>query len=144
MKRYDAIIIGSGCGAIIADEAAGHGLRTVLIDKGPLIGGTCLNWGCIPSKMLISVADRIMEIRQAVKLGVTAGIDNIDFAAIMNRMRRSRRASQRHLREAIRQTENLDFYQGEARFVSDSTLEVNGERLKGNNIFIAFWGWNFM
>ena len=131
MKKYDAIIIGSGGGAIIADEAAGHGLKTALIDKGPLIGGTCLNWGCIPSKMLISVADRIMEIRQSGKLGVTAEIESIDFAAVMNRMRRSRRASQTHLRETIRQMDKLDFYEGEALFTGDSTLEVNDERLKG-------------
>jgi mycothione reductase len=78
-----------------------------------------------------------MDIQQATKLGVTADINNIDFSAIMNRMRRSRRASQRHLREAIRQTENLDFYEGEAYFVGDYTLEVNGERLGGEKIFIA-------
>ncbi len=137
MKKYDAVVIGSGCGAIISDEAVGYGLKVALVDKGPLIGGTCLNWGCIPSKMLIAVADRIVEIQQARKLGVTAEINNIDFKTIMNRMRRSRRESQKHLRESIRQTENLDFYQGEARFVSDYTIEVKGEKLQGENIFIA-------
>jgi len=137
MKKYDAIVIGSGCGAIISDEAVGHGLKVALIDRGPLIGGTCLNWGCIPSKMLIAVADRIVEIQQAKKLGVTAEIKNIDFRAIMNRMRRSRRESQKHLRESIGQTGNLDFYEGIARFISDYTLEVNGKKLEGENIFIA-------
>ena len=62
MKGYDVIVIGSGAGAIISDEAAAQGLKVALIDKGPLIGGTCLNWGCIPSKMLIYTADRIVEI----------------------------------------------------------------------------------
>ena len=137
MKKYDAIVIGSGCGAIISDEATEHGLKVALVDKGPLIGGTCLNWGCIPSKMLIAVADRIVDIRQAKKLGVTAEIKNVDFRAIMNRMRRSRRESQKHLRESIGQTENLDFYEGEARFISDYTLEVNGKKLEGEHIFIA-------
>lgn len=137
MKKYDAIVIGSGCGAIIADEAAGHGLSVALIDKGPLIGGTCPNWGCIPSKMLIAVADRILEIQQAKKLGITAEIQNIDFRAIMNRMRRSRRKSQKHLRESIGRTRNLDFYEGEARFISDYTLEAKGKKLESENIFIA-------
>ena len=50
MKKYDVIVIGSGCGSLISDEAASKGFKTALIDKGPLIGGTCLNWGCIPSK----------------------------------------------------------------------------------------------
>ena len=137
MKNYDVIVIGSGCGALISDEAAGHGLKTALVDKGPLIGGTCLNWGCIPSKMLIYAADTIVEIQEARKLGITAEIKNIDFNSIMERMRRSRQKSQRHIREGIKQTESLDFYEGEGHFVTDFTLEVNGEKLKGKRIFIA-------
>ena len=137
MKQYDFIVIGSGCGAIIADEATAHGKKTALIDKGPLVGGTCLNWGCIPSKVLISVADRIMDIREARKLGVTANITAIDFPAIMDRMRHSRQESQGQLREGIGNNDNLDFYEGEGRFIYDSTLEVNGEKIKGESIFIA-------
>ena len=137
MKDYDVIVIGSGCGALISDEAVEHGLRTALIDKGSLIGGTCLNWGCIPSKMLIYPADRVVEIQEAGKLGITAEISNIDFNAIMERMRNSRQESQKHLREGIGQQENLDFYEGEARFTAEYTLEVNGEEIKGEKIFIA-------
>jgi mycothione reductase len=137
MKNYDVIVIGSGCGALISDEAAGHGLKTALIDKGPLIGGTCLNWGCIPSKMLIYTADRVVEIQSARKLGITAEIKALDFNSIMARMRQARQASQVHIREGIGQAKNLDFYEGEARFIADYTLEVNGEQLKGDKIFIA-------
>ena len=72
MKKYDVIVIGSGCGALISDEASSHGLKAALVDKGPLIGGTCLNWGCIPSKMLIYPADRIVEIQEGKKLGIEA------------------------------------------------------------------------
>jgi mycothione reductase len=137
MKNYDVIVIGSGCGAIISDEAVSRGLKVALVDKGPLIGGTCLNWGCIPSKMLIHVADRIAEIEAARKLGIEAQVQNIDFPAIMERMRASRRQSQRHLRAGIGQSENLDFYEGEGHFVGDYTLDVNGATLKGEMIFIA-------
>jgi mycothione reductase len=137
MKKYDAIVIGSGSGATIVDEAAAHGLKTALIDKGPLIGGTCLNWGCIPSKQLITVADRIAEIQEGRKLGVTSNIDNIDFKAVMERMRSSRSNSQRDIRGNISQAKTVDFYEGEARFVADYDLEVNGQRLEGKKIFIA-------
>lgn len=137
MKNYDVIVVGTGCGAIISDEATAHGLKTALIDKGPLIGGTCLNWGCIPSKQLIYPADRIVEIEESGRLGITAEVKNVDFSAIMRRVRRSRKESQAHLREGLKQAENLDFYEGEAHFVAEYTLEVNGERLKGKNIFIA-------
>jgi mycothione reductase len=137
VKKYDVIVIGSGCGALISDEAAGHGLKAALMDKGPLIGGTCVNWGCIPSKMLIYPADRIVEIQEGRKLGIDADIKNIDFSSIMERMRESRRDSQEHIRDSIEQTENLDFFEGEARFTGDYTLEVNGEQLKGEMICIA-------
>jgi len=63
MKEYDAIVIGSGCGMNIVEEALNHGLDVALVDKGP-IGGTCPNLGCIPSKMLIFAADRIAEIQE--------------------------------------------------------------------------------
>ena len=137
MKNYEVIVIGSGAGAIISDEAAAQGLKTALIDKGPLIGGTCLNWGCIPSKMLIYTADRIVEIEEAKKLGVEAEIRSIDFHSIMERMRKSRQEDQVHIREGIKQSKNLDFYEGEGYFVGDHLLEVNGEKLEGERIFIA-------
>ena len=137
MKSYDVIVIGSGAGAIISDEAAAHGLKVALIDKGPLIGGTCLNWGCIPSKMLIYTADRIVEIEEDKKLGIEAEVKNVDFHSIMERMRKSRQESQGHIRDGIKQSENLSFYEGEGYFVGDYTLEVNGEELKGEKVFIA-------
>ncbi|MFC1875222.1 dihydrolipoyl dehydrogenase [Chloroflexota bacterium] len=137
MKNYDVIVIGSGAGAIISDEAAGQGLKTALIDKGPLLGGTCLNWGCIPSKMLIYTADRIVEIKEGGKLGIQAEIKNINFHSIMERMRKSRQENQIHIREGLRQFKNLDFYEGEGYFVDNYILEVNGEKLKGERIFIA-------
>ena len=137
MKNYDAIIIGTGCGAIIAEEAVAHGWKTAMIDKGPLLGGTCLNWGCIPSKKLVYPADRIVDIQESGRLGIAADIRNIDFAAIMGRVRESRRVSQVQLRKGIKQAKGLDFYEGEGYFAGDRTLEVNGEKLRGKKIFIA-------
>jgi pyruvate/2-oxoglutarate dehydrogenase complex dihydrolipoamide dehydrogenase (E3) component len=85
MKEYDVVVIGSGAGANILQPALSQGLKVALVDKGPL-GGTCLNVGCIPSKMLIYPADRVVEINEAQKLGIKARITGIDFAAIMKRM----------------------------------------------------------
>jgi mycothione reductase len=136
MKKYDAIVIGSGCGMNIVEEALGHGLKVALVDRGPL-GGTCANLGCIPSKMLIFAADRIAEIQEAKKLGIEAEIRNIDFGFIMERMRKSLRENQEHMRQGIAEAENLDFYEGEGQFVDDYTIEVNGETIKGDKVFIA-------
>lgn len=137
MKEYDVIVIGSGSGALIAEEAAEKGLKTALIEKGPLVGGTCLNWGCIPSKQLIWVADSIVAIQEAARLRVTADITDIDFTAVMERMRESRAHSQEHLRGGLDASEDIDFYYGEGRFTEAYTLEVKGETLKGRKIFIA-------
>jgi dihydrolipoamide dehydrogenase len=136
VKKYEVIVVGSGCGMIIVEEAVAHGLKVALVDRGPL-GGTCLNTGCIPSKMLINVADRIVEIQEASKLGIKAEVNNIDFNAIMERMRKSIKEEQGHIRESILAPENLDFYQGEGRFVADYTIEVNGERIRGEKICLA-------
>lgn len=136
MKNYDVIVIGSGCGTIIAEEAVAHGFKTALVDRGPL-GGTCLNVGCIPSKMLIYPADRIVEIEEARKLGIDAEISNIDFGSIMARMRRNIREGRNNIRKGIKQAKRLDFYEGEGHFTGDYTLEVKGEKIKGEKIFIA-------
>ena len=136
MKKYDVIVIGSGCGLDIVNEALVHGLSVALVDKGPL-GGTCANLGCIPSKMLIFPAERIMEIQEANKLGIETDIRNIDFKSIMERMRKVVREDREHLRHELSYVDNLDFYEGEGHFISDYTMEVNGEKIKGNKVFIA-------
>ena len=136
MKEYDVIVIGSGCGLSIIDDALAYGLSVALVDKGPL-GGTCANLGCIPSKMLIFAASRIAEIREARKLGIEAEVRNIDFNFIMERMRKFIRENQEHMKQGLSHVENLGFYEGEGHFVDDYTIEVNGEKIKGDKIFIA-------
>jgi dihydrolipoamide dehydrogenase len=136
MKKYDVIVIGSGCGMNIVNEALAHGLGVALVDKGPL-GGTCANLGCIPSKMLIFAAERIAEIQEARKLGIEAAIRKIDFNFIMERMRKSISENQEHMRHGVSHAEKLGFYEGEGHFIDEYTLEVNGEQIKGDKIFIA-------
>ncbi|MGD9490947.1 MAG: FAD-dependent oxidoreductase, partial [Methanoregulaceae archaeon] len=89
MKSYDVLVVGSGAGGSVASMAIRAGLRTALVDRGPP-GGTCVNTGCIPSKMLIYPADVIESLRGAERLGVTAGDLSIRFRDIMERMRETR------------------------------------------------------
>lgn len=137
MKKYDAIVVGTGCGSIIADEAVAHGLKVALIDRGLLLGGTCLNLGCVPSKMLIFAAERVVKAQEAAKLGVHVEIKAIDFPAIMERMRHSRHEAESEIREGLLKAKDMDFYYGEAHFVEEYTLEVNGEKITGDKIFLA-------
>jgi len=136
MKEYDVIVIGSGAGMIIVEGALLQGLKVALVDKGPL-GGTCLNVGCIPSKMLIYPADRIVEIQEAAKLGINAAISSVDCDAILERMRRTVKEGHDQMRKGIERTEDLDFYETEGYFTDDYTMEVAGEQLNGQKIFIV-------
>jgi mycothione reductase len=137
MNEYDVIVIGSGAGMLIVEGALSQDLNVALVDKGPL-GGTCLNLGCIPSKILIYPADRIVEIQEAEKLGIAAQITRIDFTAIMDRMRSTVQDGQNHMRHGITHTQNLDFYEAEAHFTDEYTLDVQGKKsIKGERIFIA-------
>ncbi|RZN38568.1 MAG: dihydrolipoyl dehydrogenase [Methanophagales archaeon ANME-1-THS] len=136
MKEYEVIVIGSGAGMIVTEAAVSHGLKVALVDKGPL-GGTCLNVGCIPSKMLIAPADRVVEIQEAKRLGIDTEIIHINFNLIMEQMRKMIKDAQDHMRRGIMVTRNLDFYEAEAQFTDEYTLEIKGKRIKGEKIFIA-------
>ncbi len=143
VKAYDIVVVGSGSGGTIVENALYQGLSVAWVDRGPL-GGTCLNVGCIPSKILIFPADRVMEIREARKLGVEAEIAEIDFGAIMARMRRMVSHSRNDIREGLRATPNLDFYEVEAHFVQDGglerprrTLAVGDQRISGRHVFLV-------
>lgn len=134
MKEYDVIVIGSGSGAIVVDEALEHGYSVALVDKGP-IGGTCLNFGCIPSKMVIYPAERVADIESAKKLGIDAEVKSIDFSGIMERMRKSISADREEMLKGI---ESIDYYDESCEFIEDYTLALeSGEVLKGKKIFIA-------
>ena len=136
MKEYDVMVIGSGSGMLIGSEALTAGLKVAVVDRSPA-GGTCMNLGCIPSKMLIYPADRIADIEEAKKLGIDAAVRDIDFGSIMDRMRKGRQESRDHVNRGIREAENLDFYEGEGHFVADYTVEVDSEKVKAKKVFIA-------
>ena len=135
-EKYDVIVIGSGAGMVVVEEALAHGLKVALVDKGPT-GGTCLNTGCIPSKMLIVAADRIVEAHESKKLGISAEIKSIDFKFIMERMRKNVASYRDRMTKGLSEVDGLRFYQGEARFIKNYTLEVNGKTISANKICIA-------
>lgn len=137
MKSYDVIVIGAGdVGLGIVFKAVAQGRKVALVGKGP-VGGTCLNYGCVPSKTLIHAADRIKEIREATKFGVQAPIISIDFQVIMERMRKAVTGGQNGIRTALRESEQLDFLNSQGHFIDEQTLEVGDKKIRGKKIFIA-------
>ncbi len=136
MERYDVIVLGSGCGLSIALQAASMGKKTALVEPGPL-GGTCVNTGCIPSKMLIVAADAVVELDRARRLGVNARVESTDVPGMLRRMRSSRAASQRHLRHSVGETDGLDFVRAGGRFEAAGVVRAGRRRLTAPLIFIA-------
>lgn len=136
MEKYDVVVLGAGCGQSIVEEAVSRN-KKIAVAEPRWIGGTCLNVGCIPSKQLIAIADLVVEVERARRLGVHMSVDSIDFPRIMRRMRKSRSDMQQHLRHALPDMEGVTLYRGPAHFHGPKTLEVNGETFEGDLIFIA-------
>jgi mycothione reductase len=136
MKKYDVIVIGSGCGMIVVEEAAKKGLSIALVEDS-YIGGTCLNTGCVPSKMMISPADAIYEIARSKRLGVSASVDSIDFKKIIERAIATVTGYRNKLKRCVQRMEGVDFYEGVAIFTSDYVIEIAGEQIIAPRIVIA-------
>ncbi len=136
MDSYDVVVLGSGCGMAVVDHAAAHDLSVALVEPG-LLGGTCLNVGCIPSKMLIAPADIVAEQERAVRLGVTMKIDDIDFASIMIHMRASRAESQAHMQHSLSHMDGVRYYPAAASYVEPDVLQVGDDTIRGTQVFIA-------
>ncbi|MCU0637233.1 MAG: dihydrolipoyl dehydrogenase [Methanothrix sp.] len=136
MDRFDLIVIGSGAGTNVASQGMQAGLDVALVDQGPT-GGTCLNSGCIPSKMLIYPADVIRSIQAAAAVGVHAQINEIDFKRIMNRMHEVVDRGRSNLENALESAENLSYIKERAEFIDDYTLTAGKRTITSDKIVIA-------
>ena len=136
MKDYDLIVIGSGAGMSIASGAYEQGLKVAVVENGPM-GGTCLNRGCIPTKILTYVADIITQAKHLEELGVEIKIEKIDYPWIMKRMRDEVDGDSTMQGESVDRAEGIDWYKGTGSFVDDYTMEIDGEKIKAPNIIIA-------
>ncbi|NQV24895.1 MAG: mercuric reductase [Rhodopirellula sp.] len=136
--RYNLVVIGAGtAGLVTALGAAGVGAKVALVER-ELLGGDCLNVGCVPSKGIISAARVARTIRYADEFGieVPSGV-HINFARVMERMRRLRsEIAPNDSAERIRSL-GVDLYQGSARFTSSNTVEVDGQTLHFKRAVIA-------
>jgi len=136
-ERYNLVVVGAGtAGLVTAAGAAGLGAKVALVERG-LMGGDCLNVGCVPSKAIVSAARQIAAIRNAPQFGIRATQVEINFAEIMGRMRRLRANISPH-DSAKRFTElGIDVYFGQGCFVSSDTLTVDGKLLRFKRAVIA-------
>ncbi|MBD2577663.1 mercuric reductase [Oscillatoria sp. FACHB-1406] len=136
---YDLIVLGAGtAGLVVAAGTAGLGLglKVALIEKG-LMGGDCLNVGCVPSKCLIRSGRAAAEVRDAEVFGVRAQSTEVDFTAVMQRMRKIRaEISENDSAERFRNL-GVDVFLGTAQFTSKETVSVSGQELRFKKAVIA-------
>ncbi len=136
METFDAIIVGAGSGLNIMSSLASQGKRVALVEHGPM-GGTCLNRGCIPSKIVIHTADVMEILKKAPEYGIRIpGKPKIDFASITKRASKLVDKESREIEEAILEDENIKLFKTTGRFVGHKTLQVGKEKITAENIFI--------
>jgi len=136
--RYNLVVIGAGtAGLVTAAGAAGLGAKVALVERR-LLGGDCLNVGCVPSKCMIRSSRVVADIRDANQFGVRVpqGME-VDFPAVMERMRRLRARISAH--DSVKRFKDLgvDVFLGEGRFSGPGTVEVSGKTLRFKKAVIA-------
>lgn len=136
-KAYDVIVIGSGGGMKIALPAARMGLKTALIEQDA-VAGTCLNRGCIPSKMLIYPSELPGQLQEARRINVKCDTrPTIDFSALITRISQTVDAMSASQRDALLSMPNLDFLPEHAEFIENRVVQAGQHVLSARKIFIA-------
>ena len=141
MKRYDVIVVGTGGGSIVVEAALQKGLRCALIEKGRF-GGTCLNRGCIPTKVLATAADYVREIAEVAKIGVDAGTATMNWEKVSQRVWQKIDFNKK-IQAAYESMKNLDVYRGTGYFTAEKTLQVTlhdgtiTEEMTADKVFIG-------
>ncbi|SIS18193.1 dihydrolipoyl dehydrogenase [Natronorubrum thiooxidans] len=141
MDEFDLLVIGSGSGLDVANVAANHGQSVAVVEKGPL-GGTCLNRGCIPSKLLLYHADVLETIERADEFHIDATVDDIAFAEIVREVTEEVEADAESIRRGLQSSSAHELFEGEGRFVDERTVEISGgeddgTRLRADTVLIA-------
>jgi pyruvate/2-oxoglutarate dehydrogenase complex dihydrolipoamide dehydrogenase (E3) component len=123
-------VIGGGAGGLVtAASAVGQGAKVALIEKN-LLGGDCLNTGCVPSKAFLKCANVAHNARTAEQFGVKVGQVEVDFPFIMERMRKIRASiSDNDSAARFSKQLNVDVYLGHAKFFDQTHITVNNKKL---------------
>ncbi len=131
---YDLIIVGAGSGNMVPDESMSD--WRVAVVETDRFGGTCLNRGCVPSKMFVHTADVARSIREAGRFGIDAELRGVDWPAVRDRV--FGRIDPIHDKAVeYRRRSGFDVFLGEGRFVGPKALDVDGTVLRGERVVLA-------
>jgi len=141
-SQHDLVIIGSGSGGYVAAIRAGQlGLDTLVVEKDPLLGGTCLHRGCIPTKVLLHTADLLQQAREGAKFGVVCGEVRLDLAAAHENRRKTVLKKAKGV-ESLFKKNKVAWTQGTGRLVGNRTVEITRQdgtvdRVHAKNVILA-------
>ena len=144
MSAYDLVVIGSGMGGYVAAiRAAQLGLKAAVVERQPSLGGTCLNWGCIPTKALLEHAHALKIAQEAADWGITfgktAGAPTIDLARVHTRKNKIVSGLTKGVEFLLRKNK-IDWIKGSARLTGAGRIEVTGANagaLEAREIIVA-------
>lgn len=139
-ERYDAIVIGAGqAGPALAARLGAEGLKTAIVER-KLMGGTCVNVGCVPTKTLVASAHAIHTARRGNDYGFTTGEVRVDMAAVKARKDGIVRQSTEGVTNWVGKMKNVTLIRGHARFTAPRTLDVDGRALRADRFFLNVGG----
>jgi len=136
MADFDVLVIGGGTGNNVAAAATDAGLETALVEPGPL-GGTCLNRGCNPSKMLIQAANAVNHVRDAERFHVDATLEGVDHAAVVDEMDDLLGGIAGDMESRYREKEHLTLFQERTKFLGERTVELGDEAVTAEKVVVA-------
>ena len=141
MQEFDFAVIGTGSGLDVANVAVNQGHSVAIVEKGR-IGGTCLNRGCIPSKLLLYHADVLETIERAGEFGIDATVEDVAFGEIVREVTEDVHEDSESIRHGLQSSPEHELFEGEGRFVDDHTIEItggadDGEQFRAETILIA-------
>jgi mycothione reductase len=137
LRKFDLIVIGSGSGLDVANAVFQQGLKVAIIEKDRM-GGTCLNRGCIPSKLLIHSANVAETIKRAHLFGINVDGFSVDFQKMVERVNGITDSNSDGIKNAFEGIENPKLFSKECKFVAEKTLYVGyNEKITAEKILIA-------
>ena len=123
MQKFDLIVIGGGSGLDVATSAAQHGLTVAVVERERM-GGTCLNRGCIPSKLLIHSSDVMETIKHAAKFGIVISGYAVEFQKIVQRVNDFTDHESEEIRNAFEGIKNPKLFSKECKFIGPKTIKL--------------------
>jgi len=136
-NTFDLIVIGSGSGLDVANAVFQHGLKVAIVEKDK-IGGTCLNRGCVPSKLLIHSADISEIIKSAHLFGIKVDGFTIDFESIVNRVNNITDSQSDEIKNAFAASQNPKLFSKECKFIGEKTITIGEDQnISAEKILIA-------